>query len=97
MGKTKNKKLPIQSVSAGDGFVVTGIIFAILGLFVIVIEMFNRAEYGPMLLGSSGVIFGLLLMVVGYAKKTAIASLESYLLQKRIYEEQQEVTSSSAE
>lgn len=91
------KPLPTQSVSAGSAFIVTGIVIACIGLFAIFLGLVNGGEMGPFMVGSSAVIFGLLLMIVGYVKQAAIAATESYLLQKRIYEEQQEVTSSSAE
>lgn len=97
MGNKLTKPLPAQSTSAGSGFVITGIIFAALGAFVIIVEMFNDGEYGPLMVASSAVIFGLLLMVVGYVKQAAVASTESYLLQKRIYEEQHGINAYEAE
>lgn len=92
MGKNKKTApLPEQSRKAGGGFIIAGIVVACIGLFVIIVELLNRAEFGPMATGSSAVVFGLLLMVVGYVKQAATAAMESYLLQKRIYEEQQNI------
>lgn len=69
-----------------------GIVLACIGIFVIAIELFNDGDFGPMMAGGSGVTFGLLLMVVGYVKQSAVAAAESYYLQRRIYEEQTAAT-----
>lgn len=79
--------LPNESATAGTGFILTGATIAIIGLFVFVIELFNSASMGPMTIGISGMITGLMLMTVGYVKRASVAAAESYQLQKRIYEE----------
>lgn len=96
MSETNEYVVPYNSSTAGSGFVVTGVIIACIGLFVIVVELFNYADMGPMMFGSSAIVFGLLLMVVGYVKKAAIAAEESYRLQARIYEEQRDLKASGA-
>ena len=86
--------LPYESKTAGNALVITGTILAAIGALVIAVELFNSAVTAPIALGACGVVFGLLLMVVGYVKKAAIAAEESYLLQARIYEERRNITAS---
>lgn len=80
MGKITYAPAPGEIQSAGFAFTVTGLILAGLGVFIVIIELFNNADTIPVMVGILLVIVGLLTVIVGYLKRTADATTALYRL-----------------
>lgn len=66
--------------STGFAFTVTGGILAVLGAFIVIVELFNDADTAPITIGVALALVGLLVVITGYVKRAAEATTALYLL-----------------